>query len=257
MRQAWKQGSGPNGLGLVLLQRKPEGWKAVECASRSLTEVEKRYPQIDREALAIRWACERRYLYLTGSSFVIETDHQPLLPLFNNSHSRPPIRIEPWLLYVQQFDFELKYCPGSKNAADYLSRHVIPLTESDTKVNPDAEAMQKDQEAKARMSAYADLKRRTKPHSLKVGDHTLVKQRIQNKASPRFEPVPYTILDVKGSMITAKRTTDQKLVTRNSSSFFKKLPNPLMEVIQESSPVPQVELQAPLDFDGPESIERT
>ena len=47
--------AGPNGLGLILLQRKPEGWKAVECASRSLTEVEKRYPQIDREALAIRW----------------------------------------------------------------------------------------------------------------------------------------------------------------------------------------------------------
>ena len=34
---------------------------------------------------------------------------------------------------MQQFDFELKYCPGRKNAADYLSRHVIPLTESDTK----------------------------------------------------------------------------------------------------------------------------
>ena len=57
-------------------------------------------------------------------------------------------------------------------------------------------------------------------------------------------------------MITAKRTTDQKLVTRNNS-FFKKLPNRLMEVIQESSPVPHVELQAPLDFDGPESIEHT
>ena len=36
--------AGPNGLGLVLMQKKPLGWKAVECASRSLTEVEKRYP---------------------------------------------------------------------------------------------------------------------------------------------------------------------------------------------------------------------
>ena len=89
-------------------------------------------------------------------------------------------------------------------------------------VNPDAEAMQKDQEAKARMKAYADLKHWRKPHCLNVRDHTLVKQRIQNKASPRFEPVLYTILDVKGSMITAKKTTDQKLVSRNSS-FFKKL----------------------------------
>ena len=124
--------TGPNGLGLVLLQRKPEGWKAVECASRSLTEVEKWYPQIDHGALAIRWACEHYYLYLIGSSFVIETDHQPLLPLFNNPHSIPPMRIEYWLLYLQQFDFELKYCPRNKNAADYLSRHMIPLTESVT-----------------------------------------------------------------------------------------------------------------------------
>ena len=123
-------------------------------------------------------------------------------------------------------------------------------------VNPDAEVVQKDQEAKARMKAHADLRRRTKPHSLNVGDHALVKQRPQNKASPRFKPVPYTIQDVKGSMITAKRATDQKLVTRNSS-FFKKLPNPPEQVIHESSPVPRMELQAPLDFDGPETTEHT
>ena len=122
--------AGPNGLGLVLLQRKPEGWKAVECASRSLTEVEKGYPQIDHGALVIRWACERCYLYLIGSSFVFETGHQPLLPLFNNPHSIPPMRIECWLLYLQHFDCELKYCPRNKNAADCLSRHMIPLTES-------------------------------------------------------------------------------------------------------------------------------
>ena len=57
-------------------------------------------------------------------------------------------------------------------------------------------------------------------------------------------------------MITAKRTTDQELVTRNSSSF-KKLPNPPEEVIRESSPVRPVELQATLEFDGPETIEHT
>ena len=73
-----------------------------------------------------------------------------------------------------------------------------------------------------------------------------------HKASPRFESVPYTILEDKGSMITAKRTTDQELVTRN-----KKLPNPPEEVIRESSPVPPVELQATIEFDGPETIEYT
>ena len=127
--------AGPNGLGLVLVQKKPQGWKAIECASRGLTETEQRYSQIDRKALAIRWACERCYMYLIGSSFIIETDHQPLLPLFNNPHSRPPMRIERWLLYLQQFDYKLVYCPGNKNAADYLSRHMFPLTDGDTKTS--------------------------------------------------------------------------------------------------------------------------
>ena len=110
--------AGPNGL-------------AVACASRSLREVEKRYPQIDLEALAIRWACERCYKYLIGTSFNIETDYQPLIPLFNNPHSKPPMRIERWLLYLQQLDYQLNFCPGKRNAADYLSRHILPLTESD------------------------------------------------------------------------------------------------------------------------------
>ena len=57
-------------------------------------------------------------------------------------------------------------------------------------------------------------------------------------------------------MITAKRATEQKLVTRNSS-FFKKLTNPPEEVIQGSSLVPQIEPQALFDFDGPETSEPT
>lgn len=124
--------TGPNGLRLIPVQKKPQGWKAIDCASRSLTETEQRYSQIDRETLAIRWACERCYMYLIGSSFIIVTDHQPPLPLFNNPRSRSPMRIERWLLYLQQFDYELMYCPGNKNAADYLSRHTLPLTDSDT-----------------------------------------------------------------------------------------------------------------------------
>ncbi|KAK3739257.1 hypothetical protein QZH41_000263 [Actinostola sp. cb2023] len=51
--------AGPNGLGLILLQNKPQGWQPVVCASRSLTDTEKRYSQTEREALAIRWACKK------------------------------------------------------------------------------------------------------------------------------------------------------------------------------------------------------
>ncbi len=119
--------AGPNGLGLVMLQKKTSGWQPVACHSRSLTDVEKRYSQMEREALAVRWACERCYEYLIGSPrFQVITDHKPLIPLFNNANSRPPLRIERWLMYLQQFDFELVYMPGKQNGADYLSRHSLP-----------------------------------------------------------------------------------------------------------------------------------
>ncbi len=101
------------------------------CASKALTATEQRYSQLEREALAIRWGCERCYLYLIGSNFIIETDHQPLLGIVNKPQSRPPLRIERWLLYLQQFDFELRYCPGKNNPADYLSRHTSLLSEND------------------------------------------------------------------------------------------------------------------------------
>ena len=137
-----------------------------------------------------------------------------------------------------------------------MNRTVRTKLPTVRQVSPDAKVVQKDKEAKARMKAYGDLKRQTKPLRLNIGDHVLVKQRTQNKASPRFELVPYTIQDIKDSMITAKRATDQKLVTPNCS-FFKKLANPPEEVIQGSSPVPQIEPQALFDFDDPETSEPT
>ena len=115
--------AGPHGLGAIITQNKNGTWTPVACYSRSLTPVEERYSQLEKEALAIRWGCERCYTMLIGSKFTVVTDHMPLLPLFNNANSRPPLRLERWLMYLQQFDFKLVYKPGKSNVADYLSRH--------------------------------------------------------------------------------------------------------------------------------------
>lgn len=81
------------GVGAVLNQQQPEGsWRPVVYISRGLTETEKHYAQIEKEALAVTWACERLAPYLQGLRFRLETDHKPLVPLLSTKalYELPP-----------------------------------------------------------------------------------------------------------------------------------------------------------------------
>ena len=120
----------PVGIGAVLAQKSKDGkLSIVALASRSLTPVEQRYSQIEREALAIIWGIQHFHLYLYGNIFEVVTDHKPLVTIFNNPHSKPPTRIEKWILNLQEYDFIVAYEAGKFNPADYLSRHPLPTTE--------------------------------------------------------------------------------------------------------------------------------
>ena len=107
----------PVGLGAILLQDN----KPVAYASRSLTDAETRYSQIEREALAVVFGCEHFRMYLAGCMFTIVTDHKPLLSIWKKV--KPPLRIERWGLRLLPFKFDMVYQKGEKNIADYLSRN--------------------------------------------------------------------------------------------------------------------------------------
>ena len=74
------------GLGAVLLQKDESGWNSVAYASRSMTDTERRYTQIEKEALAITWAFEKFSSYILGKTVAVETDHKLLIPLLGTKH---------------------------------------------------------------------------------------------------------------------------------------------------------------------------
>ena len=100
-------------------------------ASRKLSNVEKRYSQFEREALAVRWACEKFYLYLYGIRFEIRTDYKLLVTVLSPRYKPPSARIERWLLYLQQFQYEWMHIRGKDNAADVLSCLPVGQTQNE------------------------------------------------------------------------------------------------------------------------------
>lgn len=115
-----------SGLGAVLLQLHDNNWLPVAYASRSMTDAEQRYAQIEKELLSITFAAERFHQFIYGQTFEVETDHKPLVPLFVKPLHDCPIRIQRLMIRLQKYDMRVSYTPGKfMYAADALSRAVV------------------------------------------------------------------------------------------------------------------------------------
>ena len=100
--------------------------------SRSLTEAEKNYSQIEKEGLAIIFAIKKFHKYIHGRQFCIQSDHKPLQFLFNESRQVPVMasaRIQRWALILGAYNYRIYHKPGALlSNADGLSR--LPLSDS-------------------------------------------------------------------------------------------------------------------------------
>ena len=126
----------PFGLGVVMSQTDEVSGKEhpIAFANRSLSNTERNYAQIDREALAIIYGVQKFQKYLLGREFVLVTDHKPLLRILGEKYSLPSLasaRLSRWAVYLSQYRYQIVFKDGrSHSNADALSRFPAPEEEN-------------------------------------------------------------------------------------------------------------------------------
>ncbi|XP_064469873.1 uncharacterized protein LOC135384605 [Ornithodoros turicata] len=109
------------GLGAVLLQEHDGGLCPVGFASRTLSPAEMNYSVTEKECLAVMFGLKKFDMYLDGTTFTIQTDHQALSWL--QRLKKPSGRLARWALALQGYSYHVEYLKGNANkVADALSR---------------------------------------------------------------------------------------------------------------------------------------
>ncbi|XP_011859611.1 PREDICTED: uncharacterized protein LOC105557076 [Vollenhovia emeryi] len=122
------------GIGGALLQVQRDGSiKPIAYSSRLLSETEKRYSQIEKEALAVTYVCEKFSDYLTGIEVLLETDHKPLIPILTTkSLNDLSPRLQRYRIRLMRFDYTINHVPGKDLVtADALSRQPVVQKDPD------------------------------------------------------------------------------------------------------------------------------
>ena len=114
-----------HGLGAVLIQ---DG-QPIAYSSRSLTDVEGRYTQIEKEMLSIVHACKKFHPYIFGKEVTVYNDHKPLEQILKKPLPAATMRLQKMILNLQWYDRIVKYRKGKEMyLPDTLSRAYLPDT---------------------------------------------------------------------------------------------------------------------------------
>ena len=118
------------GVGAVLTQVSEEGTeRPIAYVSRTLSDAERNYAQIEKEALAIIFGVKRFHVYLYGRKFLLLTDHKPLTTIFGPKTGLPVVaasRLQRWALVLSAYQYDVKFRATEEHGnVDGLSR--LPL----------------------------------------------------------------------------------------------------------------------------------
>lgn len=112
-----------DGCGCCMLQ---DG-KPVTYNSRCFTDTEKEYAQIEKEFIAILYACKKNHELIYGRKVIVHTDHLPLVSIMKKEVSKiTSARLKRIRMKLLCYRLEVKHVPGKNmHIADLLSRMYI------------------------------------------------------------------------------------------------------------------------------------
>ena len=114
-----------HGIAGVLMQEQ----QPVAYASKALDKAQTNYAVIEKEMLAMVYACRKFHDYIYGKDIIIQTDHKPLLGIMNKPISTVSARMQRMRLKLQRYNVQLTYVPGKEMfLADTLSRAFLSDT---------------------------------------------------------------------------------------------------------------------------------
>ena len=121
------------GIGAVISHIFPDGSeRPIAFASRTLSNSEKRYAQLEKEALSLIFGVQKFHPYLYGRAFTLYTDHKPLTTILSPKKGIPPLsaaRLQRWALLLAAYSYDIVYKSTKDHAnADGLSRLPLPIT---------------------------------------------------------------------------------------------------------------------------------
>ena len=113
--------------------------RPIAHASRTLSSSERNYALIEREALSTVYWVKRFHQFLYGRTFILVTDHQPLLAILGPKAAIPTLaaaQMQRWALVLSAYDYQIEYRKSERHSnCDALSR----LPHEDYKIGSESE----------------------------------------------------------------------------------------------------------------------
>ena len=150
----------------------------------------------------------------------VENFMKPLTKAVRSAHAEG----RNWKSFLYQFLLNYRATPHSTTgiapAQLLFNRKIttkLPEISQPEDTSTDTAVRVRDAKAKNKMKKRADKRARSCQLNIKIGDTVLVRQKKKDKFTTKFDPAPYKVIEVKGSMVTAIR--NDKSITRNVCHF--------------------------------------